>query len=114
MTWRGHYEIAQSLHKRAEILLSGEGIWGALRHLAQAMTQRYGRVDRNSFERGYIPGGCNSQERVGQRRRRWSAANNLHRNFYLGDLTDAAVERNRVIATELLREGFAVFQSSQQ
>ena len=118
MTWRRHYAIAQSLHERAENLFSlgeavyaGEGIWGALRHISQAMVHRYGRVDGNSFEKGYIPGRCNSEERVDRRKRRWSAANNLHQNFYRGNLADAAVERNRTLATELLREGFERFQS---
>ena len=121
MTWRRHYEIAQSFYQRAEDLFSvgetlyaGEGIWGALRHISQAMGQRYGRVAGNSFERGYIPGENNNEEHVGRRKRRWSAANNLHQNFYRGSLTPAAVERNRVLATKLLREGFAIFQTSQQ
>ena len=103
MTWRRHYEIAQSLHERAEILFSlgeilyaGEGIWG-LRHLSQAMTHRYGRVDGHSFEQDYIPGGCNREERVGERRRKWSAAINLHHNFYHAHLPEALAEQNRVL-----------------
>ena len=117
MTWRRHYEIAQLLHQRAdqlfdlgEAVYASEGIWGALRHLSQAMAARYGRVNGRSLEDGYIPGECNSSERVRQRLRRRSAAHNLHHNFYRAHLPQSDIELNRTAATELLNEGFARFQ----